>query len=155
MSFFMLNQINDRDVIATWMQDRDLEQGAVQQMLTPSQLDSAGTMRVQTPEPRPNHPASVSNDDLEPQDAMCRQLYSGSALARQIDETLRPYLSPVALARKDGINIRASFCLGTDCGDVFDLELGMGQDGILWFKNPREEGEPERWFGKLDSREYF
>jgi hypothetical protein len=149
MSFFMLNQVNDHYVIESWIQDRNLEQSEIQQMLTPR------SMCVQTPEPRPNHLVSISSGDPEPQDAMYRRLYSGSALARQIDDTLRPYLSPVALAKKGGINIRASFCVGTDCGDVFDLELGLDKDGIVWFKTPREEGEPERWFGKLDSREYF
>jgi hypothetical protein len=149
MSFFMLNQVNDQDVIESWVQDRNLEQSEVQDMLTPRSI------LVQTPESPPNHSASVSSGDPEPQDALYRRLYSGLALARQINDTLQPYLSPVALAKKGGINVRASFCLGTDCGDVFDLELGLGQYGILWFKTPREEGEPERWFGKLDSREYF
>jgi hypothetical protein len=45
--------------------------------------------------------------------------------------------------------------MGIECGDVFDMEVRMGTNGVLGFRGPREEGERDRWFGKLNAREYF
>ena len=100
-------------------------------------------------------PLSTTSNEGESKEDLRRRLYSGLAIAQQVDETLRPYLSSIALGRKEGVSVRASFCMGADLADVFDMEVNMDKNGVVGFRGPREEGERDRWFGKLNTREYF
>jgi hypothetical protein len=87
-------------------------------------------------------------------------LYSPRALANGVFTMLEPHLSPQARARKHadgqrGINIRASFMLGVESGDIFDLDMCVDEVGIVEeaLKGPREEAE--RFWEKLERRLWF
>ncbi|KAL1630666.1 hypothetical protein SLS54_000537 [Diplodia seriata] len=79
-----------------------------------------------------------------------------------------------------GVVVRASFCLGHSAGwgTVFDIDVGVGvgrgggsssaaaaaggdwsagtgEGRVLWWEGPREEGEHDRWWGKLKGRRWF
>ncbi|KAF1834184.1 hypothetical protein BDW02DRAFT_622076 [Decorospora gaudefroyi] len=87
--------------------------------------------------------------------------FSPSALAYRVARDIGPFLSPVAKARKGGVRVRASFCLGAKeerrtASDIFDLDIKVGRaDQVLEFVGPREEGEPGRWWAKLEDRRWF
>jgi hypothetical protein len=54
------------------------------------------------------------------------------------------------------VRVRASFCLGNETGDIFDLDIRVGKGNqVLEFVGPREEGEKGRWWDKLEGRRWF
>jgi len=89
-----------------------------------------------------------------------RTIYAPDAVAKRVTAFIGPFLSDRAKARKDGVHVRASFCLG-DWGGIFDVDVRIGKaehgtgDVCLGFEGPREELEKERRQAKLDSRGWF
>ena len=87
--------------------------------------------------------------------------FSPSALAYRVASDLGPFLSPAAKARQGGVRVRASFCLGAReerrvANDIFDLDIRIGgEDQVLEFVGPREEGETGRWWAKMGGRQWF
>lgn len=99
--------------------------------------------------------AEVAED--ESWETMLRERYSPLALAKGVNDILGPHLSH--MARKRGVNMRASFCLGVESGDIFDLDFkvderrgGVVEESLV---GPREESESGRWWRKLEERAWF
>ena len=103
--------------------------------------------------------ARITDDEPEGWERELKTKYAPDALAWRVTSLLGPLLSEEAKARKGGVNVRASFCIG-DWGGIFDLDLNIGRGAMgssvcLGFKGPREELEPERRRSKLDDRRWF
>jgi hypothetical protein len=87
-------------------------------------------------------------------------LYSPRALAGGVFAMLRSHLSAQARSKRysdgqRGVNIRTSFMLGVDSGDIFDLDMCVDEDGIVeeTLQGPREEAD--RFWEKLERRLWF
>ncbi|CAK3787225.1 Hypothetical predicted protein [Lecanosticta acicola] len=111
----------------------------------------------------PASAALVVINDEEPEEGSwereLRTKYAPDALAWRITNFLGPYLSEKAKARKGGVHVRASFCVG-DMGGIFDMDLivgkgSVGSDVCKTFKGPREELEEDRRVAKLKGRRWF
>ncbi|KAF2146346.1 uncharacterized protein K452DRAFT_348888 [Aplosporella prunicola CBS 121167] len=109
--------------------------------------------------PPPAHLISITGDPLngpEPVLALAplswpqrlEAHFRPQALAAQVVRQVGPHLSEVAKGRVGGVRVRASFCLN---GDIFDLDVRVGKEVV----GPCEEGERERWWGKLRGRRWF
>lgn len=101
----------------------------------------------------------ITDEDPEGWEKELRTKYAPDALAWRITNFLGPFISETAKARKGGMHVRASFCVG-DWGGIFDIDVtigkgAMGSDVCLGFKGPREELEPERRRSKLRTRRWF
>ncbi|TKA67579.1 hypothetical protein B0A55_10181 [Friedmanniomyces simplex] len=100
----------------------------------------------------------LTDDEPEGWEKELRTKYAPDALAWRVTSFLGPLLSEQAKARKGGVNVRASFCVG-DCGGIFDVDVNVGEgalaDVCLGFTGPREELEGERRRTKLDERRWF
>jgi hypothetical protein len=92
--------------------------------------------------------------EFNPWQEALERLYSPSALADAVFKLISPHLAPTA--RAAGVDVRASFCIGVETGDIFDLDVAIddAQQPKSW-NGPREEGEGERWWGKLEARQWF
>lgn len=82
-----------------------------------------------------------------------RHRFAPGRMAQQISEEIGGYLSGQALEK--GVNVRASFCLGTESCDVFDLDIKMNAGGVQRFWGPRPDSDPDRRREKNDARQYF
>jgi hypothetical protein len=89
-----------------------------------------------------------------------QNLYSPRALAGGVFTMLKSHLSAQARSKRyadgqRGVNIRTSFMLGVDSGDIFDLDMCVDEDGIVeeTLQGPREEAE--RFWEKLERRLWF
>ncbi|KIW07993.1 uncharacterized protein PV09_01892 [Verruconis gallopava] len=111
------------------------------------------------------HPPDMENQDVtappvptpetNPLDIALKQYISPPALSKGVYDILGPHLSPIAKA--NGVRLRASFCLGVESGDIFDLDFDVDANGVVegsWI-GPREESERDRWWGKLENRGWF
>ena len=78
-------------------------------------------------------------------------------IATQVAKFIGPYLNTQAKARTGGVRVRASFCLGTHCQDIFDFDVRIGKDDrVLGFLGPKEDSwEGGRSREKLKSRRWF
>lgn len=78
-------------------------------------------------------------------------------LANQVAKFIGPHLAKEAKERPGGVRVRASFCLGTACQDIFDFDVRIGsEDKVLGYVGPREDS----WDGgraeeKLRNRRWF
>jgi hypothetical protein len=87
--------------------------------------------------------------------------FSPSSLAYRVARDIGPYLSEHAKRQSGGVRVRASFCVGVkeerrSATDIFDMDVRIGaRDQVLEFTGPREEGEPSRWWQKLEHRSWF
>lgn len=99
-------------------------------------------------------PSAAANHAPSTWETLLREKFSPAALSAEVTKLLSPLLSDEAKGRKNGVHVRASFCVG-DWGGIFDLDLRIGRDGGLGFTGPREEGERERRRGKLEGRRWF
>jgi hypothetical protein len=107
---------------------------------------------------------SVEADDGNAWAIALQERYSPKVMAHAVYDLVGPHLSMQARSKKyadgrNGVNVRGSFCLGADTGDIFDLDVLIDdrEGGVVpgaW-KGPREEGEKERWRGKMDGRQWF
>jgi hypothetical protein len=84
-----------------------------------------------------------------------RYRFSPGRMAEQICREMSGYLSPRALGTSEGVKVRASFCMGTESNDVFDLDVLMNSHGVKRFWGPRPEVDSGRWRQKNDVRQYF
>ncbi|OCK80772.1 hypothetical protein K432DRAFT_327616 [Lepidopterella palustris CBS 459.81] len=149
----------DDEIIASWLDTRSPTSTALV-VVTP-----AGTFSNTTPSPPPppvaptvasNSPLLGPAPDYNRWAVTLRTKFSPSALAYRVAADIAPHLSPEAKARPGGVRVRASFCLGTATGDIFDLDIRIGRnDQVLEFVGPREEGEKGRWWDKLEGRRWF
>jgi hypothetical protein len=93
-----------------------------------------------------------------------QERYSPKAMAHAVFDLVGSHLSLQARSKKyadgrHGVNVRGSFCLGVETGDIFDLDVLIDEreDGVVpgaW-KGPREEGEKDRFWSKLEGRQWF
>lgn len=120
---------------------------------TPFLQPNADTAANPSPMPGP-HPGQ------NPWEHALQTLYTPRALATGVHNILAPHLSPQARRRRHndgrrGVNIRASFMLGAETGDIFDLDMFVDERGLVEnsLKGPREEGE--RMWEKLERRLWF
>ncbi|KAK3697145.1 hypothetical protein LTR37_017641 [Vermiconidia calcicola] len=102
---------------------------------------------------------TVIDEEPEGWEKELRTKFAPDALAWQITSLVGPFLSEKAKARKGGVHVRASVCIG-EWGGIFDIDLHIGKgsmnsDVCLSYKGPREELEPERRRTKLESRRWF
>ncbi|KAK3070351.1 hypothetical protein LTR53_010615 [Teratosphaeriaceae sp. CCFEE 6253] len=101
----------------------------------------------------------ITDDEPEGWEKEIRTKYAPDALAGRVTSFLGPFLSEQAKARKGGVNVRASFCVGEE-GGIFDLDLDIGTGALgssvcLGFKGPHEELARDRRKSKLDRRRWF
>lgn len=154
MSFWLMTYFDfdtrEAEIIKYWLDQRD----AASTALTIARLDSVlptgtpPTIAYQTGE------TDIDAREINPWQDALERLYSPSALATAVFKLVAPHLAPAA--RAAGVNVRASFCIGVETGDIFDLDVAINNDDRpkSW-KGPREEGEKERWWGKLEARQWF
>lgn len=109
----------------------------------------------------PNSTSLVRITDEEPEgwEKELRTKYAPVALAWWITSYIGQFLSEEAKARKGGVHVRVSMCIG-DYGGIFDIDLMIGKgslnsDVCLSYKGPREELEPDRRREKLETRRWF
>lgn len=138
------NTIFQQEIVAE--QDQPVEP-------VPAVHQDADTAANPSPIPGP-HPGQ------NPWECALQTLYTPRALASGVHNILAPHLSPQARRRRHddgqrGVNIRASFMLGAETGDIFDLDMYVDEGGIVeeTLKGPREEGE--RFWEKLERRLWF
>lgn len=151
----------DPEIIKFWMDSRSPSSTALV-VVTPPRSPQANDHPVD-----PGHFPNMGTRYAPPQPQFNRWAvalktsFSPSALAYRVARDIGPYLSPAAKKQPGGISVRASFCVGTRDGerhatDIFDLDVRIGQhDQVLQFTGPREEGEPSRWWQKLEGRSWF
>jgi hypothetical protein len=134
---------------------------------TPSAWEFGHLDEIVMVPPRPIFRVIREDDEDEDEDSWTKVLeerYSPKAMAYALFSLVGPHLSPQARARKyqdgrHGINVRGSFCLGVEAGDIFDLDVLIdNRDGGVvpdaW-RGPREEEEKDRWWSKLEARQWF
>ncbi|KAM0717900.1 hypothetical protein Q7P37_006232 [Cladosporium fusiforme] len=85
--------------------------------------------------------------------------FAPQKLAERVVSFFGPFLSERAKRRKEGVRVRASFCVG-DWGGIFDIDVVVGKgvagdDVCLGWKGPREELEEGRRVEKLETRLWF
>ncbi len=85
--------------------------------------------------------------------------FAPKALAWEATRFIGPFLSKKAKARKEGVRVRVSICIGRSAG-IFDLDLRVAKgscnsDVCLGFEGPREELEQGRQRSKLENRRWF
>ncbi|ORY08748.1 hypothetical protein BCR34DRAFT_488344 [Clohesyomyces aquaticus] len=151
----------DKEIIASWLDTRSPSSTALIFVTPPS-----------TPTPLPLVAPTTIPGNLSPAArpqefnrwaVALKTRFSPSALAYRVAADIAPFLSSKAKERRGGVKVRASFCLGRNdqysngrIGDIFDLDVRVGRGGqVLEFVGPREEGEPGRWWGKLEGRGWF
>jgi hypothetical protein len=93
-----------------------------------------------------------------------KERYSPKAMSYAIYDLVGPHLSMQARSKRyadgrNGVKVRGSFCLSAETEDIFDLDVLIDErdGGVVpnaW-KGPREEGEKERWRGKMEARQWF
>ncbi|OCL04824.1 hypothetical protein AOQ84DRAFT_415308 [Glonium stellatum] len=148
----------DDEIIASWLDTRSPSSTALV-VVTP-----AGTSPDATPSPpppvaptvAPPSPPLATPPEFNRWAVMLRTQFAPSALAYRVAADIGPHLSSQAKSQKGGVRVRASFCLGTATGDIFDLDIRVGKGNqVLEFIGPREEGEKGRWWDKLEGRRWF
>lgn len=102
---------------------------------------------------------TVIDEEPEGWEKELRTKFAPDALAWHITSLIGPFLSEQAKARKGGVHVRASMCVG-DWGGIFDIDLHIGKgslnsDVCLGYVGPREELEPHRRRQKLENRRWF
>ena len=102
---------------------------------------------------------TVMDEEPEGWEKELRTKFAPEALAWYITSFIGPFLSEQAKARKGGVHVRASMCIG-DWGGIFDIDLHIGKgsmnsDVCLGYVGPREELERERRRSKLENRRWF
>jgi hypothetical protein len=158
LSFYLIiKDHSDTEIIQNWVTERENRENADRAALTPGETYDDVSMAVDEANRSMDDQSTVSDGSEE--EATHRERikaeYGGAVLAMRVFDIMREYLSPTALRRQGGVNIRASFCLGDITGDIFDLDVWMNDKQVIRWIGPREEATPERAKTKLDSREYF
>lgn len=148
----------DDEIIASWLDTRSPSSTALT-VVTP-----AGTSPDAIPSPPPPVAPTVAPPSpplaIPPEfnrwAVMLRTQFAPSALAYRVAADIGPHLSSQAKSQRGGVRVRASFCLGNETGDIFDLDIRVGKGNqVLEFVGPREEGEKGRWWDKLEGRRWF
>lgn len=101
----------------------------------------------------------VGDDEPEGWAKELKEKYEPERIANRIMTLVGPFLSERAKARRGGVHIRGSFCIGM-YGGMFDFDINVGKaldgaDMLLEWKGPREELHPERKKEKMDGRGWF
>lgn len=162
VSFWLLTFFEDayRDVeiIQSWMDTRSPSSTALVIVTPPRSPEREHPVDgAMMPAPEPTAPRPEFNRWA----VALKTRFTPSALAYRVASDIGPFLSPLAKARKGGVRIRASFCLGAReerrvANDIFDLDIRVGRDDqVLEFVGPREEGERGRWWAKMEGRQWF
>ncbi|EON66203.1 hypothetical protein W97_05596 [Coniosporium apollinis CBS 100218] len=128
------NEWRDEEIVAYWLDARDSSRKAL--AVVPSEDQEEGSWTK-----------------------LLRERFAPQALANQVAEQLGLLLPEPA--KKRGMKIRASFSLGDESVDIWDLDIRVQMDAVgekLLVKElvgPREEGEKERREAKLENRSWF
>lgn len=109
----------------------------------------------------PGSTALVAPVDIEPT-GWAKQLadkFAPVMVASRMKDVIGPFLSERVKARKGGVHVRGSFCIGIYGGIYdFDIHIGKASDGadmLLSWTGPREELHPTRRQEKLERRRWF
>lgn len=149
---FLDNAPRDSEIIKCWIDARE----PLKMALVAADLELNTQSVGQTP-----NDASATNP--------IGKFYSPQAMAEQVNAQVSVHLSALALAKPSPFCVRASFCLGENTGDIFDLELYLKGGGVnekapklrgtlaevIKVYGPREESEQIRQREKLVSRKWF
>ncbi|KAF2435631.1 hypothetical protein EJ08DRAFT_625056 [Tothia fuscella] len=101
-----------------------------------------------------DYPPPLEIPIINPWHEALHRVYSPLSLATRAHRLIAPHLAPEARAR--GVDVRISFCLGVETTDIFDFNMVIDNDDEPKSLNgPREEGEHDRWWGKLEARQWF
>ncbi|KAF2205876.1 hypothetical protein GQ43DRAFT_406491 [Delitschia confertaspora ATCC 74209] len=164
--FTSFEQISrDQEIIKFWIDARSPSSTALV-IVTPAGSGSATRSSSSRSSSRslpdsaasaPEEPSPYSREqDFNRWEVILKTQFSPSALAYRVADDIGPYLSKQAKDREGGVRVRASFCLGAEVTDIFDLDIGLGRDNqVLQFVGPREEGERGKWWDKLEGRRWF
>lgn len=109
---------------------------------------------------------STTHDGLQthPEDRLSNFIntnFRPRALAYHVNDLVGEHLSSIAKARKgtimgeDGVRVRATFCIGIEQSDIFELDVWIDQLGVCGYRGPIEEGSWQRWLNGLDKRAWF
>jgi hypothetical protein len=162
VSFWLLtffeDAYRDLDIIQSWLDTRSPSSTALVVVTPPRSPEREhpvdGAMM-------PAPPSTAARQEFNRWAVALKTKFTPSALAYRVASDIGPFLSPVAKARKGGVRVRASFCLGAReerrvANDIFDLDIRVGRDDqVLEFVGPREEGERGRWWAKMEGRQWF
>lgn len=146
MTFFD-HDSREREIIRYWIDQRESTSTALA-IVAPAPVQPTGSL------PTIPYQAESTLGYLNPWQDTLQRLYSPSALARGVHKLIAPHLAPAA--RERGVDVRISFCIGVETTDIFDFDVVISSDDQpqSW-TGPREEGEKERWWGKLNARQWF
>jgi hypothetical protein len=149
----MMAAVLGTGIIATMAQQDD------ENTIIPITSDNPDPATHQPPAPEqdPATAPPIATPETNPWEIELARKFSPQALSRGVYNIIGPHLSPSARAQKGGVQFRASFCLGVESGDIFDLDFNVDAKGVVensWV-GPREESEKERWWGKLENRGWF
>lgn len=164
LSFWLLTwfeeSYRDTEIIQSWL-DRRSPSSTALVVVTPPQSPSQDYPVDPGQFPNADDIRVLPRQDFNRWAVTLKTQFSPSAIAYRVAHDIAPYLSPIAKGQPGGIKVRASFCLGIKeerrvANDIFDLDMRIGKnDQVLEFVGPREEGEPGRWWQKLESRGWF
>ncbi|KAF2709592.1 hypothetical protein K504DRAFT_467562 [Pleomassaria siparia CBS 279.74] len=172
MNFHNLRQLVVSFWLLTWFEDSYRDSEIVKSWMDTRSPASTALVVVTPPvSPTSEHAVAATimhTDSMAPRPppynrwaVALKTQFTPSALAYRVAADMGPHLSPEAKARRGGVRVRASFCLGSRGGrrhanDIFDLDIRIGRENqVLEFTGPREEGEPGRWWSKLEARRWF
>jgi len=105
--------------------------------------------------------APAPTPEVSPWEATLTERFSPAAMAAGISKVFSAHLHEEAKARRDankrnvGVHVRAGYAIGVEQEDIFDFDVWIGTMGAVKWRGPRAEGDPGRWWGKLDSRLWF
>ena len=85
------------------------------------------------------------------------QYWEPAQLATEVSRLVGPHLSAQALARNDGITVRALFLLRGRCiNDLYEMDVEIGVDrSVRRFLGPRGEKDPDKLQEKMQDRAWF
>jgi len=109
----------------------------------------------------PSSTALVAPEDVEPTGwaKILAERFKPQSIAQKMTGFIGPFLSERAKARKGGVHVRGSFCMGL-YGGIFDFDIRVGkaldgEDVLLGWTGPREENHPDRRVEKMEGRRWF
>ena len=85
------------------------------------------------------------------------QYWEPTQLAIEVSGFIGPHLSTQALARNDGITVRALFLLREQCTNgLYEMDVEIGVDkSVRRFVGPRDENNPDKLQEKMRKRAWF
>jgi len=131
------------------------------QTLFEEQYRDEGVIAYWTDTRSPSSTALVAPEAVEPTGwpKMLKERFEPQSIAQRMTSFIGPFLSERAKARKGGVHVRGSFCIGIS-GGIFDFDVHVGkapngEDVLLEWTGPREENHDDRREEKMERRGWF